>query len=253
MTPSDPPITEDELARRVTRSLLMAAARLAGAFDVPLKDVSRLLQTACFQVLRDRGLTLREIGERLDISPSLAASLSKRLKARFLTEGGALALGRRIEFTLWAEPMSLARLLQTLPDDPDEVRAAVDALLSADRVVSLGDRAGRLAPARGATRLVRDEMRARLDGLDQLLGGVTQAVYARFFRPEQPAFARVLTLRLRPEDQGALAALYDEHIWPTLEALDAAAADRPDAREVEFTVTWAPYRLIEKIGEESDR
>lgn len=246
-TPDEPPVTPNELAERVTYSMLATAARLAGAFDLPLKGVGRQLQTAYFQVLRDRGLKLREISERLEISPSLAATFSKRLKERFFAPEGAPALSRRIEFMLWAEPMSEARLLQVLPgEEPDDVAAAVAELLAEGRVVRDDDRIGRLRTARGASRLVRDELRGRIDGLNHLLGGVAQAVYARFFAPGEPAFARVLTLRVRPEDLPELERLYRERIWPTLEALDAAAQGHDDARAMEVVVTWAPYRLIER-------
>ena len=237
---------ETELAQRVTYSMLAAAARLATAFDLPLKGVGRQLQTAFFQVLRQRGLKLHDICERLDISPSLAATLSKRLKERFLPGQSPLALARRIEFMLWSEPMSRARLAQILPDeDPADVAAALDTLLSEGRIAPLGDRAERLAVSAQASRLAGDRLPSRLDALDQLMGAVSQTVFTRFFAPDRPSFARVLTLRIRPQDLPALEALYREQLWPRLSALDAAAEGDPDAQAIEVVMTWAPYLALE--------
>ena len=50
----------------------------------------------------------------------------------------------------------------------------------------------------------------------------------------------------------ALKALYEDTIWPALEALDAAAKGDAGARSMEFVVSWAPYQLIRRMHEDSD-
>jgi hypothetical protein len=75
---------------------------------------------------------------------------------------------------------------------------------------------------------------------------VTNAVYGRFFQAEPRAFARTLSLRLRPQDRQALTELYEEVIWKRLAALDERAKDDPQAESVDVSLVWAPYEYIQR-------
>lgn len=239
----------EELARRVVYAFMYATARLADQFGTerPLKAAGKELQMAWFHALRDRGLKLHEISSRLGISSASVAALSKRLKDNFVTGEGRGAVQRRIEFMLWAEPLSRARLHQVLTEvPPAEIDAALDALLAQERVQLRPGRTPRFVPVR-ASRVVRDQMLARLDGLNQLVGAISQTAFGRFFAPKRTSFARVSQLRVRPEDIPKLRALYETHIWPTLKALDAAAEGSDAAESLEFVVTWSPYALFEAL------
>jgi len=241
-----------ELRRRLLHALFMPPARFAQAFGMPLRDVGKRFQVAYFHLLRTQGLRLREICEEIGISSSQAANLSKRLKENFAGNDAA-ALGRRIEFMLWAEPLSEARLCQVLTDaDPVDVRAALDVLEADARIKRVPGRTVTYAIARSSSRIVRDRILSRLDGVSNLLESVSNAIYGRFISEDDRAFARVLTMRVREADQEALRALYEEQIWPALETLDAAAKGDDSAQSMEFVVSWAPYRLMRRIYEERD-
>lgn len=242
-------MSPDELRRRLLHSVFTPAARFARAFDVPLAEAGKRFQVAYFHLLRNQGLRLREVCDTLGISQSLAANLSRRLKESF-ADRDTPALSRRIEFMLWTEAMSEARLCQVLTDaDPDEVRAALDTLAAEGRIAEVAGRTVTYAIKRRSSRIVRDRILSRLDGLNHLLEAVGNAVYGRFVEETDDAFARVLTLRVREADRARLRSLYEEHIWPTLESLDAAAEGDPTAREVELVLTWAPYRLMQRAAD----
>jgi predicted XRE-type DNA-binding protein len=243
----------EELAKRVVYAFMYATARLADQFENgwSLKAAGRDLQMAWFHVLRARGLKQHQIAERLSISRASVAGLSRRLKANFLQAGNCEALQRRIEFMLWAEPLSRSRLHQVLTDCTAEaIDVAIEQLEQAGRITLQTGRTPRYVTAR-ATRLARDGAMARLDGLGQLVGAVSQAAFSRFFTPERAAFARVSQLRVRREDLPQLRALYEHQIWPTLTALDAAADGVESAQALEFVVTWSPHALFEEQQEEA--
>lgn len=240
-------MTEAELARRVLYVFLYNTARLADRFEAPkpMKAAARSLQMAWFHALRRRGLKLREIAERLSISAATAANLSKRLKANFLTGEGRGELERRIQFMVWAEPVSVARIAQVLKEPVDDVQAIVDQLVGEGRLEAVEGRTTRYRAQR-SSRVVRDQVLARLDGLNQLVGAVTQAAWSRFFAPSEPAFARVLQFRARPADLETLQRFYEEQVWPLLEGIDAAAADDDAAIPLEFVLTWSKYGLFDE-------
>jgi len=239
----------------VAYALLRPAARVALTFGIPLKQLRDRLQMAYFHEARDRGLKLREIADALDVSPRSVALLSRQLKENFLDVEAEVALPRRIEFLLWAEPLSTARIKQALGDvagaDVDE---ALERLVAEGRVVREAA-TGSATPARARWSVVRQAFRlvdekgwlSRLDGLDTLLGTVASTAWARFFgRPEQAdrSFARNLALRVRPGDLESLRAFYEKTVWPFLSALDDAARGRDDAVPIDVALLWAPADAV---------
>ncbi|MFO0750474.1 MAG: hypothetical protein U1F43_33120 [Myxococcota bacterium] len=234
------------LGERVVYALLRPAARVALAFCIPLKQLRDRLQMAYFHEARDRGLKLREVADILDVSPRSAALLSKQLKENFLDVEAEVALPRRLEFLLWAEPLSSARLKQVLGDvAPAAIDEALARLESEGRVIREGTR---WSVVRGAFRLVDEKgWLSRIDGLDTLLGTIASAAWSRFFgAPEQQerSFARNLALRIRPADVAALKQLYEKTLWPTLSALDEAAKGKPDAIPIDLALLWAPQDAV---------
>lgn len=237
------------LGERVVYGLLRPAARVALAFGIPLKQLRDRLQMAYFHEARDRGLKLREVSDILDISPRSAALLSKQLKENFLDVEVEVALPRRLEFLLWAEPLSTARLKQVLGDASAEAIDDALAKLEAEgRIVKEAGPKPRWSVVRSAFRLVDERgWLSRLDGLDTLLGTIASAAWSRFFgqpEQEQRSFARNLALRIRPGDVPALKELYEKAIWPVLQKLDEAAKGAPDAVPIDLAVLWAPQDAV---------
>lgn len=241
------------LGERVMYALLRPAARVALAFGVSKRQLRDRLQMSYFHEARDRGLKLREICDALDISPRAAALLSKQLKENFLDVEAEVALPRRIEFLLWAEPLSTARIRQVLTDvDDAAIDDAIARLVSEGRIKSDPDAKGRWSVVRGDFRLVDAKgWLSRLDGLDTLLGTVADAAWSRFFGDDTQqarSFARNLALRVRAEDVPRLAELYQKTIWPTLAALDEAAKGDPDAVPIGLAILWAPLDAVRAEG-----
>ncbi len=246
-SPPPPPA----LSERVIYALLGPATQLAFAFRLPLKPLLELLQTAYFHETRRRGLTTAEAAELLDVSPRKIAMLSRDLKHSFLPEDREVGLPRRIEFMLWAEPLSAARLTQVLDAPTEAVEAAIAQLLAEGRIREEADRVTRYAVVRSEFRLVDQRgWLSRLDGLNNLLSSVTAAVKGRFFDDEPRAFARTLNFRAVPGWGERLRTLYESTIFPALAALDEEARGCPDAECVDLSVVWAPANKEMTEGED---
>ena len=239
--------TKEELQRRVVYAALGPAVRLARAFRIPLADLKKRTDMAYFQEAKEQGLKTHEIAEALDISTSKVGILSRQLKRNFLGDRNA-ELTRRIEFMLWSEPLSLARMLQVLTDvSGKEVHKALQELLNEDRIQLGGT--GKVPQYElkvSVDRRVRDTWLARIDGLSNALKNVGDAIYARFFTDcGDEAFARTLAFRVRPQDLPRLKALYEEHIFALIQELDSQAEGDPDAQALSLSMFWAPHNLLD--------
>jgi len=243
------PIGEEELAQRLVYATLLPAVRLALASGMGSKDFARWAELAAFHEARRRGLKSREIADRLGMSMRKVAELSRRLKDNFLAPDTGHGLPRRIEFMLWAGPASASRVKQTFSEeDGDAIDAALDALEEAGRVRRIAaGRTERYERVRAESRLVADQLLARIDGLNNLLGNVADAVDARFRDEGVEAFARTVDFRVREADLPRLRALYEGVVWETLRELDQAAhdadGDDPSAT-MSLSILWAPHARL---------
>jgi len=241
-----------ELGERVIYALLRPAARLALAFGVSIKDVGDWLQMAYFHEARARGLKLRHIADILDVSPRKAALLSKQLKHNFLDVEVEVALPRRVEFLLWAGPLSAARITQALQGDSAAIERALKKLVADGRVKVEPGATPRYAVVRGEFRLVDEAgWLSRIDGLDTLLGSVANTTFSRFFggaAQKAASFARTAGLRVRKADLPTLQKLYQETLWPALVALDEAAKGDDEATSIEVSLVWAPLGALADVG-----
>lgn len=241
-------LTRAEMELRVLYAMLRPAVRLATRAGVPLRALGQWSELGYFHELRRQGLKMREISAQLEISMRKAAQLSRALKDSFF-EADRHGLARRLEFMIWAEPLSLARMQQAMPDEaPEAVADALDALLKEGRVVEAPSHTVmNYAVSRQASRLVQTRWIARLDALNQLLDTVSGAIQARFFEDDPHALARNLQLRVRREDLPELMRLYEAHLWPHLCALDEAAASDPDAVAIDLAICWTPHAHVEAL------
>lgn len=232
-----------ELEQHVLYAMLRPAVRLATRFSVPLRELGQWAELGYFHELRRQQFKMREISQVLEISMRKAALLSRQLKDSFF-EPEQHGLARRIEFMIWAEPMSVARLQQHMPEvDVEEIQEVLAQLIEEGRLVEVPGRVVTYEVARGESRLVRGNLMARLDALNKLLDTVSAAIEGRFFDDEPAALARNLELRVRRADVPRLRELYEEVIFAELSKLDAMA--REDVEEsvaIDFTVCWAPRK-----------
>lgn len=232
---------------RVIYSLLMPAVRLGLLFGFPLKEMGDLLQMAFYHEAKQQGLKMREISDRLGVSMRKVAQLSKRLKRNFLQPESDYGLPRRIEFMLWAEPLSELRIGQALPAaDPDAIEAALEQLLEQGRITRVEGRTVTYAVVRSEARLVERGWLARIDGLNNVMGTVTNTVYARLFDNDPASFARTLSLRVRAQDVPQLQALYHEVIYPSLRTLEEQTqGDDGDVQQMDVSLLWSPVDYVD--------
>ena len=129
----------EELQTRLVYAFLQASAGLSSVFGFGLKTFERLSHMAAFHVLRKKSLDLNQIALYLGVSRRKVDLLSRVLKdnffEQFVAPEDSEALQRRIEFMLWAEPMSAARLKQVLPKvDNQDIDDALVILSKTQRV-----------------------------------------------------------------------------------------------------------------------
>ena len=261
-------ISEAEIRDRVIYALFLPAVRVARAFGVPLGSLKAWLETAYYQETQRKGLKGSEVARLMDVSTSKVSLLARQLRETFVTDEVEASLPRRIEFMLWAEPLTRARLKQVLTDvDAAAVDQAVDQLVDGGRITA--DDSGRTTVYRLAIdrdRRAWDTWLARIDGLNDALGNVSDAVYARFFDQAPTAFARTLSFRLRRRALGRLRTFYEEQLFPLILELDAEAGDAhgeggdsshtggaEDAMGMRLSMFWAPYDYIDEAQHEDEQ
>ena len=200
-------------------------------------------------------MEVKDAQQVMGVSSSKSALLSKQLKQHFLQAEHAHELPRRIEYLIWAEPLTMAKLNQIMPEvERADLERALATLLKEERIAEQ-DRGGDVVytlEIRHARR-VWDNVLARLDGLNNALKSVSDAVFGRFFGAEpQHAFARTLTFHLRKADRHKLNQFYEEQLFPFIKSLnDAAEADTGEVEVTSVSVFWAPTGAAESIPEES--
>ncbi len=233
-------ITPEEFQARLLYSLMLPVARLASRTQVPLKEVVRWLRIAYFQELRARGATLREIAALMDVSQPTAARLAREARDNFLLPEREHQLPQRLEFMLWASPMSAARLHQCLPEEaPEDIDAALALMSEQGRIAPHPERPDQLTLTRPEGRLMGDSWVARIGSLNSLLDNLDQTVKQRFLDHSDDAFARTLNLRVALDELPALRALYEDTLWPALVALDARARHAPKRVAIKLSLLWA--------------
>ena len=229
------------MRQRVVHSLLQPVVRLARVLKISLKDLTQGLQLAYYRELRSEGLSMRSACDHLGISMRTASRLSKSLKTEFFRPEREHSLPRRIEFMLWATPLSRARIRQALPNESSEaIDSALDQLLEDGLAVERSGRVPTYTVARESHRMKRRGWPARIGGLNSLMSTVADTVYARFFGGSSPALARTLLLRVKPTQLQRLEEIYETLIFKTLAELDAEASDDRLAVPMSVSVCWAP-------------
>lgn len=239
--------SEEEFSLRVLYSLMKPVAKLASVKRIALQDLTPWMQLAYFHDLKDRGLKMREMSDVMGVSMRKVAMLSKQLKQNFLRPELEVELPRRIEFVLWAEPLSRARLSQALPGVTDaELDDALQILADQERIVVREEARGVIYDISSTTRrVVGREWAGKIDGVNNVMNNVFNAVLGRLFHDDARAFARTLQLHVREDDLEELRAFYNETIFPFLAELDERANETPDRFPIDVSILWAPTDLTE--------
>lgn len=246
-----------ELQQRLVYTLFLPAVTLAMRFKLPLSWMKRTMETAYFQQAREAGLSLKDICALMDISISKSALLSKQLKEGFIAglkeeqdesfdEQEALSqldLSARIEYMLWAGPLTLPRLNQILPQERFiDIEDALKSLIDAGRVQK---RRQGLYPR---YELVIDERQgqwmrtlARLNWLRRAVTPLSLATHSRFApQDKQPdANLHAHQIKIRPEDIKLVQEFFDSELTQLVEELQRKAQDDPRAIKVSLSAFWA--------------
>ena len=164
--PENQDLELEELQTRIVYAIIQASASLSATFGFGLKTFERLAHMAAFHVLRRQRFDLNQIAQHLKVSRRKVDLLSRVLKDHFFDQFVAPedgeALQRRIEFMLWAQPMSAARLKQVMPKVANaDIDSALESLAQAGRVAHTQ---GEYTITHGASPS-RDHWLARLGGI----------------------------------------------------------------------------------------
>jgi|JI10StandDraft_1071094.scaffolds.fasta_scaffold621791_1 hypothetical protein len=233
------------------RSLFLALcaplARMAVRRGIPLRAVKHLVGMACYHETRLAGLTGPEATEVMDVSLRTITQLSRQMKD-FLTVESQHGLPRKLEHLLWAEPISAARMKQTIRGyTAEEIGEALDLLLAEGRI-RLRDDLRYEVTSKQVGLVDMNSFGARVDGMKDQLEAVADSVQARFIEglPEEQAMARTYTVRIMPSQQE----LMFKALYPTfkfaLEGMEQAARGQEDLIEMAMSITWAPRRMVDR-------
>ncbi len=240
----------NELRNRVIYALFSPAAKISQSFKIPLSNLKELMEVAYFHETKKSGLKMKEVAKVMDVSMSKVALLSRALKKNFSTENVDLA--RRIEFMLWSGAMTSAKIKQVLPDaSAEEINSTLLELVQEKKLrKERRDQVFHYVLNIDVDRRVWDSWLAKVDGLNNVLRTVADAVYARFFENDERAFARTLSFRVMPADIEKLRAFYEKELFKLIVELDAKTEGEEDAIPLSLSLFWAPYNFIEEKDKE---
>lgn len=193
---------------------------------------------------------MKEVAQVMDVSMSKVALLSRALKKNFTDEN--LDLPRRIEFMLWSGAQTSAKIKQVIPNaTADEINDALKALVVEKKIVKeRKEQVVQYALNIDVDRRVWDSWLAKVDGLNNVLRTVGDAVYARFFKSDPHAFARTLSFRVMPEDVKVLREFYENELFKLIVDLDAKTEGEESAVPLSLSLFWAPYNFIDDQDKE---
>ncbi len=233
------PSETDFVHRRIMFSMLRPPAMMAARLGFPLKDLTNFMRLSYFRELRDSGSTLAEAAELIEVSTRTMKRLNAELRSDFFLPEIEHTLARRIEFMIWAESKSLARIIQLLPSVPrEDIEIALERLIAEERITQETD--GRVVRYRAShlvSRLVDDGFSKRIGALNSLMQNVAETVLARFITPKPVSFARTLNFRIPKDDADELNAAYDVLLKRMLE-LEGRVQDQGDSIPIRMSMLW---------------
>ena len=235
---------EAELRQRMLHAFGRSVALLSDAFGSTLQEAQESIRMAYFHEMKSRGLKLRQISEQLDISERHVKRLQKGFRETFLDAEREYDLPVRIEFLLWATPVSrkkVKQLLKRFESDERAIDQAIQALIDGGRVAEVD---GELVVQKNVHSKLDHTMIARIGGLSSFISNLTDAAYARFVDEEPEAFARTMSFLVKDGDIERLTAHFAKSLIPLIQQIDEEAQGAEDARQIRLSMCWAPYDYI---------
>lgn len=241
LTVTEQDFSSPTFARRLVFALLIPAVRVARRAGLHLGDLVNLVELASVYDHRRQGHTQSAIADALNVGRRKVTTLVTQLKTNFFEPGHneeELGLLRRIEFLVWPEPLSEARILQHLKGtDTDMVRRALLQLKAQARVVQRPD--GRYETFR-ESRIVSPDVAKRVDGLRNMMVAIDELVERRFMQPVQQGLARIVRLYVDESLMEELSTFYATIVYPKLDLLEQRSLGLDSKRPVAVGYFWAP-------------
>ncbi len=239
MSKPSEPIEAPELQRRLIFSLLRPVVRLSRRFHLPLKTLEELCRLAYFEEIRRRGeIPQAEVARRFGKSLRTIGSLERRYRSNFFAPEEELEFARRVEERFEEEPSSVEEIAEGLNSSLDEIRRVVESLSAAGRLKESSP--ARYSIERSFRSLMREDLKARIDGLNHQLDIIAAAVRARFLAPRGNAIARSLSFVAHTEDMEALGDTLIKALREQCGAAEEAALKRGSFQQVGVTLALAP-------------
>ena len=202
-----------------------------------------MLERVYYQTKKEKGLTAGDVAAELGVSVRTAERLAHSWKRNFFEAELEHEVPRRVEFLLWSEPRSQARLLQLLHGvTAEQLEEALANLVGDGRVIHMPGRTPKYRGTRRANRLPDDTQAAKVDALNNMLETMRETVARRFFGKDADAGARTLGLRIRKADIRAIETFYEDKLWPHILELEDQARDckEEEIAELGVVLLWSP-------------
>ena len=244
---SPKPTTVLELQRRLVFSLLRPVARLSRLFRLPLSTLEDLCRLAYFEELRRGGATPQaEVARIFGRSLRTVGQLEREYRDNFLAPEREVERTRRLEDALEAGPLTPADAARALgePDAADEIRGVLEGLAAAGRVERHAD--GRFTLNHAFASLVREDLTARIDGLNHQLDVVTAAILTRFFDERAPMIARTLSFVADPAVVEALGQKLAKELRAACGDAEDAALENGHPKRYGATLALAPMDVLKE-------
>lgn len=235
--------TIPEHQRRLIYSLLRPVARLCRRFQLPLKALEELCRLAYYEEMK-RGpeATQADIARALGTSLRTVGNLAHQHRGDFFNPEEEEGLAREIEQALDGGPLSLDALVEAIPHGaPEQIQRLLPGLVDSGRLsVEPGPPpVYRLEPA--WVSLVREDMQARIDGLNHQLDVITACVQTRFLAvDERPAVARTLSFSAQPEEMKALGRAIAQQLRSLCSEAEEDALEAGGHQQYAVTFALAP-------------
>lgn len=243
---NDDKIDPQELQQRILHAFGRSIAMLSDAFGTTLKDAQETVRMAYFHEMKSRGLKLREIAEQLDVSERHVKRLQKGFRETFLDAEREYDLPVRIEFLLWATPVSrrkVKQLLKRFEPSEESIDEAIERLIEEKRVQEID---GELQVQQAVHSKLSHVWLSRIGGLRSFISNLTDAAYARFIDDEPEAFARTMSFLIQEGDVEKLQDHFRESLIPLIQEIDEEAQQAELNEQFRLSICWAPYDYLSR-------